>query len=96
MAKKFVHMNQYLCPLTSISLEIICTLWYCRHALRKNKLLLKQLQVQVHVVPVEKGGGAGVEGGGSGDANDGEEPPRKRAKVMLLQVMRKGMQVIVN
>ena len=51
----------------------------------------KQLQVQVHVVPMEKRGGAVAEGGGSGDPNDGEEPPRKRAKVMLLQVMRKGM-----
>ena len=49
--------------------------------------------MQVHVVPVEKGGVAGAEGGGSGDANEGEEPPRKRAKVMLLQVMRKGMYV---
>lgn len=47
--------------------------------------------MQVHVVPVEKGGMAGADGGGSGDAIDGEEPPRKRAKVMLLQVMRKGM-----
>ena len=49
-------------------------------------------QVQVHVVPMDKGGGGGgAEGVGSGDANDGEEPPRKRAKVMLLQVRRKGM-----
>ena len=47
-------------------------------------------QVQVAVVPVEKMGGAGVEGARSGDANDGDEPPRKRAKVMLLQVMKKG------
>ena len=54
--------------------------------------------MQVHVVPVEKRGGAeaGAEGGGSGDSNDGEEPPRKRAKVMLLQVMRKGMYVSVQ
>ena len=51
------------------------------------------MQVQVHVVPVEKAGVAGAEGGGSGDANEGEEPPRKRAKVMLLQVMRKGTYV---
>ena len=42
------------------------------------------------MVPVEKGGGAGAVGGESGDPTEGEEPPRKRAKVMLLQVMRKG------
>ena len=47
--------------------------------------------MQVHVVPMEKGDVAGTEGRGSGDAIEGEEPPRKRAKVMLLQVMRKGI-----
>ena len=47
--------------------------------------------MQVHVVPMEKGDVTGTEGRGSGDAIEGEEPPRKRAKVMLLQVMRKGI-----
>ena len=36
------------------------------------------------------GGRGGMDGSGSGDAVDGDEPPRKKAKVMLLQVMKKG------
>ena len=55
-------------------------------------------QVQVQVIPVDKeaGSGGGAEGMGSGDPNEGEEPPRKRAKVMLLQVMRKGDSVYMS
>lgn len=57
-------------------------------------------QIQVHVIPVEKGGAGGrgttMDGTRSGDSNDGEEPPRKRAKVMLLQVMRKGIYMSIK
>ena len=49
----------------------------------------EEQQIPVQVVPM--GGNFGEGGGaGLGSANDGEEPPRKRPKMMLLQVRRKG------
>ena len=44
----------------------------------------------VQVVPLQSGAGRREVGKGGGEVGDEDEPPKKKTKVLLLQIRRKG------